>query len=86
MGQFEKLMISILCGSRDKDIRFDDLCQVLVELGFSERMKGSHHIFHKAGINEIINIQPDNSKAKPYQVRQVRQIIVNYKLGDRIDA
>ena len=86
MGQFEKLMISVLCGSRDKGIRFDDLCKVLKELGFSERIKGSHHIFHKDGIDEIINIQPDNTKAKPYQVKQVRQIIVNYKLGGIIDA
>ena len=86
MGQFEKLMISVLCGSRDKDIRFDDLCKVLAGLGFSERIKGSHHIFHKDGIDEIINIQPDKTKAKPYQVKQVRQIIVNHKLGGIIDA
>ncbi len=49
-------------------------------LGFNCRIKGSHHIFYKDGIDEIINLQPDGSKAKPYQVKQVRTIIINYKL------
>lgn len=81
MGQFEKILIKILCGTKDKDIAFDDLCKVLFNFGFEERIKGSHHIFYKNGIDEIINIQPDSSKAKPYQVKQVRQIILKYKLG-----
>jgi hypothetical protein len=41
---------------------------------------GSHRIFYKENISEIVNIQPLGSKAKPYQVKQVRAIILKYKL------
>jgi len=86
MGQFEKILIKILCGTKDKDIDFDDLGKVLQNFEFKERISGSHHIFYKDGIDEIINIQPNGSKAKPYQVKQVRQIILKYKLGGAIDV
>ncbi len=68
-------------GLSDTNIDFEDLCHLLRILEFSERIKGSHHIFTKAGIDEIINIQPIGSKAKPYQVKQVRNLILKYKLG-----
>jgi predicted RNA binding protein YcfA (HicA-like mRNA interferase family) len=86
MGQFEKILLKILCGTKDKDIDFADLCKVLHHFDFKERINGSHHIFHKDGTDEIINIQPNGSRAKPYQVKQVRQIILKYKLGGGIDA
>jgi hypothetical protein len=54
-------------------------------LGFNERIRGSHHIFTKDGIDEILNLQPKGSKAKSYQVKQVRNIILNYRLGGRKD-
>ena len=54
----------------------------LTALGFVVRIKGDHFIYTKDGLEEIINLQPKGSKAKPYQVRQVRQIILKYKLGD----
>ena len=86
MGQFEKLLIKILCGSKDRDIDFDDVCKVLMNFGFEVRTKGSHHIFYKDGIDEILNIQPDGSKAKAYQVKQIRQVILKYKLGGNLDV
>ena len=49
-------------------------------------MRGSHHVFRKRGVEEKINLQRDDNKAKPYQVKQVRQILVRYKLGDHGDA
>ena len=64
-------------------INFNDLCNVLNKLGFQQRIKGSHHIFFKNDIDEIINIQPRLNKAKEYQVKQVREIIVKYKLLDK---
>lgn len=71
----------MLLGYSDANIEFDDLCRFLKFLGFRERIRGSHHIFFHAGIEEIINIQPKGSKAKAYQVKQVRNIILNYSLG-----
>ncbi len=67
-------------GFSDKNISFSELCSVLEYLSFEERIKGSHHIFSKDGIEEILNIQPKKSKAKPYQVKQIRNIILKYRL------
>jgi predicted RNA binding protein YcfA (HicA-like mRNA interferase family) len=79
--QLDKLLIKILSGTSDANIPFSQLCQLLQRLGFEERVRGSHHIFSKEGIEEIMNIQPKGSKAKPYQVKQVRTIIIKYQLG-----
>jgi hypothetical protein len=55
---------------------------LLESLAFEKRVSGSHHLFRKAGVEERINLQRDGSMAKPYQVKQVRAIILKYKLGD----
>ena len=83
MGKIERLIEKILLGSADANIDFANLCAVLLSLGFSERSKGSHHIFSKPGMEELINLQRDGSKAKPYQVRQVRAIIQRNNLWSR---
>ena len=44
------------------------------------RVRGSHHIFRREGVRELINLQRDGSQAKPYQVRQVRQAILRNHL------
>jgi predicted RNA binding protein YcfA (HicA-like mRNA interferase family) len=81
MGKFEKLIVKLLSGSSDNSFKFDDLRNILLKIGFTERTTGgSHRIFYKDGIEEIINIQPKNSEAKPYQVKQVRTLILKYKL------
>ena len=67
-------------GSSDAGIRFDDLRALLSRLGFVERIRGSHHIFTQEGVEEILNLQPKASMAKPYQVKQVRRLLVQYKL------
>jgi len=66
----------------DPGIRFDGLRAVLRRLGFAERIKGSHHIFIREGVDEILNLQPRGSMAKPYQVKQVRRVLVQYKLAE----
>ena len=81
MGKLEKILGLILRGGSDQNISFDDLTFLLESLGFEKRIKGGHHVFSKDGTVEIINIQPAGNKAKPYQVKQVRAIIVNYKLS-----
>jgi hypothetical protein len=81
MSKYNKLLLQILKGASDTNILFEDLCQLLRHMGFDERVRGSHHIFRKQGIEEKINLQRDNNQAKAYQVRQVRAIIGKYKLG-----
>jgi len=82
MGKYEKLLLEILRGKSDANIEFDELLQMLRRLGFEERIRGSHHIFRRDGVEEKINLQRDKSKAKVYQVRQVRAVIVKYGLGE----
>jgi predicted RNA binding protein YcfA (HicA-like mRNA interferase family) len=68
-------------GGADANIPFEPLCQLLMKLGFTERIQGSHHIFSKEGIAEILNLQPKQGKAKSYQVKQVRNVILKNQLG-----
>ena len=82
MGKYSKLRERVLAGISDSNIDFAALCQLLARLGFDERVKGSHHIFTKEDVEEIINIQPKGRRAKPYQVKQVRGILVKYRLGE----
>ena len=82
MSKYEKLIFQILRGTSDANIAFTDLINLLKRFGFQMRVKGSHHIFRKVGIEDKINLQQDGNKAKPYQVRQVRNLILKYKLGD----
>ena len=81
MGTFEKLLYNILCGTKDSNISFNDLRKVLETFGFECRIKGDHYIYTKEGVDEIINIQPQGNKAKAYQVKQVRNLILKYKYG-----
>jgi hypothetical protein len=82
MSKQEKILEKILGGLADKNIAFRDLRNLLKHLDFSERIKGDHYIFSKDGVEEILNLQPKGSKAKPYQVKQVRDLILKYELGD----
>ena len=81
---YRKTLEDVLRGTSDANIRFADLRKVLEALGFSERTRGDHHIFSRGGVDEILNLQPNGSKAKAYQVKQVRGVILKYELA--IDA
>ena len=76
------MLLQILQGTADANVRFDDLRSLLSALGFAERIKGGHHIFSRPGVAEILNLQPRGSRAKAYQVKQVRVVIVRYKLAE----
>ncbi|SFB26473.1 hypothetical protein SAMN04489723_106178 [Algoriphagus aquimarinus] len=57
MGKYEKILLKILRGRSDQIIDYEDLKRLLIIFGFEERIKGSHHIFSKSKIKEIINIE-----------------------------
>jgi predicted RNA binding protein YcfA (HicA-like mRNA interferase family) len=84
MGRYAKLLFKILRGASDSDISFSELTALLGRLGFEERIKGSHHIFAREDLPEILNLQPKGKQAKPYQVRQVRELVLKHKLGKDI--
>ena len=81
----KRILVQVLSGAADANIRFEDLRSLLGALGFAERIKGDHHIYSKAGVGEILNLQPRGSLAKPYQVKQVRAVVVRYKLAEGIE-
>ncbi|MFH1154220.1 MAG: type II toxin-antitoxin system HicA family toxin [Pseudomonadota bacterium] len=81
MSQLNKLYEHILMRISDSNVQFGMLCALLHRLGFRERVKGDHHIFTRDGVDEILNIQPKNGKGKPYQVKQIRDIILKYHIG-----
>ena len=80
MGRATKLLEKILNGKSDQNIKFNEICNLLSKLGFELRIKGSHFIYYKEGVHEIINIQEIGGESKAYQVKQIREIIINYKL------
>lgn len=81
MPKPEKILEKFLRGTSDANINFEVLRHFLSEIGFNERIRGSHHIFTKDAAMEIINLQPKGSKSKPNQVKQVRNLILKYRLA-----
>lgn len=81
MAKRNKILRRVLLGRSDANVRFGDLCNLLQDLGFEERTSSSHHVPVKRGVEELINLQRESGKAKPYQVRQVRKILLRYGLG-----
>jgi hypothetical protein len=86
LARSDRILDVVLRGTSDANVPFEGLRRLLQRLGFAERMRGSHHIFWKDGVEEILNLQPRGSKAKPYQVKQVRHVILKYHLGEAADV
>jgi len=82
MGKYSRFRQKILAGTFDNNVDFSMLCHLLVRLGFLERIKGDHYIYTRNDVEEILNLQPKGAKAKPYQVRQIRSVLVRYRLGE----
>jgi len=80
MGKHEKLYEHVLLRRSDANVPFDGLCALLQRLGFDERIRGDHDVFTMTRVEEIVNLQPRSGKGKPYQVKQVRDLILKYNL------
>jgi len=75
----KKLLQKILAGS--KNIKFSDMVNLVKGFGFNlSRTDGSHHIFVRPGIPELINLQNLKGQAKPYQIRQFLKLIEKHNL------
>ena len=84
MSQHQKTLLALLSGTQDAGISFSELQALLIRLGFQCRIRGDHFIFTRDGVAEIVNLHPKNGKAKPYQVKQVRQLVLKYRLGGEV--
>lgn len=85
MAKRDRILDTLLRGTSDANIAFSDLCGLLKRLGFAERVRGDHHIFTRNDVEEILNLQPKQAKAKPYQVKQVRAVVLRYRLAGEAD-
>ena len=85
MSKRLKFLMQLVNPAQASNLDFDALVNLLLFLGFDQRVRGSHHIFTKPGLEEIINLQPaaDNT-VKPYQAKQVRELIIRYELTSNI--
>jgi predicted RNA binding protein YcfA (HicA-like mRNA interferase family) len=74
-----KLLQKLLSGS--KNVRFSEAMACAEAFGFRlTRISGSHHIFMRPKVPELINLQNVKGKAKPYQIKQLLQIVERYNL------
>jgi hypothetical protein len=81
MPSLSKIFDTILRGQSDANLRFSDLQRVVRALNFQGRVKGDHFIYWRSDVEEIINLQPlAGGKAKAYQVKQVRNLVLRYGL------
>jgi hypothetical protein len=71
MSNWKKTLEKLMLGRSDASVDFDDLFNLLTRLGYARKQSGSRNIFRKPGL-DLINLQISDGKAKPYQVRQVR--------------
>jgi predicted RNA binding protein YcfA (HicA-like mRNA interferase family) len=79
MGKKRKLLQRLLAGS--KNISFDDAASCAEAVGYRlDRINGSHHIFVHEQVPEVLNLQNVKGKAKPYQIKQLLQIIEAHDL------
>ena len=84
MGRRRKLYDKIVGGQSDANIPFEQAVNMLKALSFDERVRGSHHIFTREGIEETINLQYVGGECKPYQVRQIRAVLKAYNLREEL--
>ena len=62
-------------------LRCEELKKLAQAFGFRlDRVKGSHHIFNRPGIPELLNLQDCAGKAKAYQVRQLLKLVELHNL------
>ena len=77
----KKIYESVISGKADNNIKYTDFQNLIIDLGFEfKRQKGSHKIYFHNGIKEFMNIQSDGNKAKDYQVKQLRNIVLEHNL------
>lgn len=63
------------------NIAFRDFQRLMEELGFRlARISGSHHIYIHPRVPRPMNVQSFGKEAKPYQIRQLRDIIEEFGL------
>ena len=72
MSKADKVLEKVMSGRNDANISFDEICRMLMKLGYAVHpTKGSHVVFQKG--TDFLNLQNNHGQAKAYQVRQIRE-------------
>ena len=79
--RFAKLLERLLSGDADRAFAFDDVCTVLLRLGFTRRVRGSHHIFTRDGIRDIFSSH--GAAVMPSRIRCDRSAMWSFVMGWR---
>ncbi len=80
MSKIRKILLRFNSGNL-QNTKFSEVKLILDAYGFTlARVSGSHHIYTHKDIAEIINIQKVGNEAKPYQIRQILQLIERHNL------
>jgi len=80
MAKLKKILAKVLAGS--KNIGFNDFVSLVEGFGFRlSRKSGSHHIFIHPKVKELVNLQNVNGQVKPYQIRQLMELVERYALN-----
>jgi predicted RNA binding protein YcfA (HicA-like mRNA interferase family) len=67
--------------NNNKNVRFGDFTLIVEAFGFNQvRVSGSHHMYWRDGVNEMVNIQNVRGEVKPYQIKQFLSLIEMYNL------
>jgi hypothetical protein len=81
----EKLLRKILGAASDANIPFEPLCSLLVASGFEQRIRGQSSDLFEGWSRGDPEPSSPGTAAKPYQVKQVRGVIMKYGLGGESD-
>ena len=77
----DKRQLLLRISNNPNNVDFKDFIRIIDAFGFIlKRSHGSHFIYKKPGVSQLINVQNVNGKAKSYQVRQFLDILELYNL------
>ncbi|HEY3760430.1 MAG TPA: type II toxin-antitoxin system HicA family toxin [Verrucomicrobiae bacterium] len=77
--QIQKLLEKAI--NSPQNLRFTEAIKLAGAFGFKlDRIRGSHHILKRSGIPELLNFQNVGGKLKPYQIKQMLEIVESYDL------
>jgi predicted RNA binding protein YcfA (HicA-like mRNA interferase family) len=74
-------LLGRLASGAVRNVGFDDFTGLVRAFGFVlVRKSGSHNIFARTDVQQLVNLQDVNGQAKPYQIRQFLRLVEKYNL------
>jgi predicted RNA binding protein YcfA (HicA-like mRNA interferase family) len=75
-----KLLARLAAGAV-RNVGFEDFAGLVRAFGFTlVRTSGSHHIYTRPDIPQLVNLQDVQGQAKPHQIRQFLRLVERHNL------